>query len=444
MRKLLIVSPHFPPVNAPDMQRVRMSLGYYRRFGWEPVVLAVDPRDVECTQEPELLDTLPNGVRVVRVRALPARWTRLAGIGNVGIRSWVQLFRAGARLLANEHFDLVFFSNTQFITFTLGPLWQRLFRVPFVVDIQDQWLTSYYDRPDAATPPGGWKYRFAHAQARGLEEAVYRRAKGFISVSPKYLEELSERYPWFSEKPADVIHFGFAPHDFEWARKDIRCDHRLPRSNREVHLLYIGAAGPIMSHAVNTLFDAVAHYRARSPERAARLRFHFYGTSYAAPGHGRPSILPSAEQRGIADIVDEIPNRVGYLESLRLMLQSDALLLLGSNDPAYSPSKLCPYYLSGKPLLSIVFANSHIESLLQTLGCAPIVPLPPDQPKDGVYEAIVRFMDLASDGFPDGQGQARNDVYFNENFLVDSLTRRQCQLFNRAVETPVAGNPGLV
>ncbi len=34
MKRVLIISPHFPPINAPDCQRVRMSLPYYRRYGW--------------------------------------------------------------------------------------------------------------------------------------------------------------------------------------------------------------------------------------------------------------------------------------------------------------------------------------------------------------------------------------------------------------------------
>ena len=41
VKKVLIVSPHFPPLNAPDMQRVRMSLPYFAAEGWEPVVLAL-------------------------------------------------------------------------------------------------------------------------------------------------------------------------------------------------------------------------------------------------------------------------------------------------------------------------------------------------------------------------------------------------------------------
>ena len=45
MPRLLIISPHFPPINAPDMQRVRMSLPHFVDAGWEVVVLTVDDRE---------------------------------------------------------------------------------------------------------------------------------------------------------------------------------------------------------------------------------------------------------------------------------------------------------------------------------------------------------------------------------------------------------------
>jgi hypothetical protein len=164
-KKVLIVSPHFPPINAPDMQRVRMSLPYYRRFGWEPVVLTVDERWQEGALEPELLVTIPADVRVVRVRAAPAAWTRRIGIGALGLRAWPYLLRRGARLLRREKFDLVFFSTSQFITYSLGRLWKARYGVPYVIDVQDPWRTDFYDKPGAPPPPGGWKYRFARLQA---------------------------------------------------------------------------------------------------------------------------------------------------------------------------------------------------------------------------------------------------------------------------------------
>ena len=59
LKKVLIVSPHFPPLNAPDMQRVRMSLPYYPEHGWEPVVLAVAARYQAGVFEPALAQTVP-------------------------------------------------------------------------------------------------------------------------------------------------------------------------------------------------------------------------------------------------------------------------------------------------------------------------------------------------------------------------------------------------
>jgi hypothetical protein len=102
LKKVLIVSPHFPPINAPDMQRVRMSLPYYRAHGWEPVVLAVGKDWQLGVTEPNLLSTVPSDVRVVHVPALSPNWSRWIGIGNLGLRAWPSLFRAGGRLLGGE------------------------------------------------------------------------------------------------------------------------------------------------------------------------------------------------------------------------------------------------------------------------------------------------------------------------------------------------------
>src|SRR5947208_6428284 len=102
MRRLLIVSPHFPPVNAPDMQRIRMSLPHFAQFGWEPRVLAVDPERVEGMREPLLLETVPADVPVHHASALNARWTRKLGVGALALRALPFLHRAGTRLI-REH-----------------------------------------------------------------------------------------------------------------------------------------------------------------------------------------------------------------------------------------------------------------------------------------------------------------------------------------------------
>ena len=154
-RRVLIVSPHFPPINAPDHQRVRMSLPYFEEFGWRPTVLAVRPEDTEGTDDPLLERTLPDLIEIIRTGALPVRWTRRLGLGNLALRALPAFWRAGNRLLARERFDAVYFSTTMFAVMALGPLWRRRFGVPYILDFQDPWIQNYYNQPGAGPPPGG-------------------------------------------------------------------------------------------------------------------------------------------------------------------------------------------------------------------------------------------------------------------------------------------------
>ena len=71
MQTVLIVSPHFPPLSTPDMQRVRMSLPFFSRFGWKPIVLAVQPEFVEGVLDPLLMETVPPEIEIHRLPALP-------------------------------------------------------------------------------------------------------------------------------------------------------------------------------------------------------------------------------------------------------------------------------------------------------------------------------------------------------------------------------------
>jgi len=435
-RRVLIVSPHWPPVNAPDMQRARMSLPYYRANGWEPIVLAVRDRWQDGVREPELQQTIPSEIEVHRSWAFPLAWTRWLGVANLGLRAWLGLFFKGRRLIRQHQVDLVFFTNTQFVTFTLGRLWLRLCGVPYVLDVQDPWRTDYYERAGSRRPPGGWKYQIARATAWLLEGWSFRRASGVMSVSPSYLDDLRARYPWFQQIPSAVIGFGASREDLAKAVGLPPSTYRYPREPGELNFLYTGASGPVMPHALTVLFDGLRLYGDRFPEKARRLHFHFLGTSYVAPGQGKCTVLPFAGECGVADRVAEIPYRLGHLECLRLQSDADILLLPGSSDLAYSPSKIYPYYLSGRPILALAFRDSVMEKLLQDINCSVIVSFRQNEAKDAAHAALATFFDNALAGFPPGSLPQRNDAFFNQHYLAETLTRVQCELFNHALSSP--------
>lgn len=436
LRRLLVVSPAFPPMNAPDLQRARMSLPYYREYGWEPIVLTVDPDVQDGSREEALLSTVPSDIKIHRCGALSLKWSRRLGIGNLGLRAWIPLLFAGARIIRREKIELVFLTNTQFVTFILGRIWLWWLGVPYVIDLQDPWRTDYYERLGSRRPPGGWKYQLARAQAWLLEGWSFRRMGGLMSVSRHYLNDLNKRYAWFARVPTAVIRFGASETDLAMARALKQSDYSPPARADTLRFVYTGAAGPIMPHALRVLFGGLDLFRQRQPDLAAKLQFDFLGTSYAPPGLGKITVKPIAEEFGLGSQVTEIPHRLGHLECLRLQAEADVLLLLGSSDLAYSPSKIYPYFLSERPILSIVFQDSYLESIIRELSCASVISFKEDGPKTGAHEQLCQFFQFALAGFPPGSLPERNREFFQKEFLARTLTGRQCDLFQRAMIPP--------
>ena len=80
LKRVLIISPHFPPVNAADMHRVRQSLPFFKELGWESELIAVDPQYVEAySLDDLLLQTIPDYIKVHYVKAWDIKITRKFG-----------------------------------------------------------------------------------------------------------------------------------------------------------------------------------------------------------------------------------------------------------------------------------------------------------------------------------------------------------------------------
>jgi hypothetical protein len=437
LRKVLIVSPHFPPINAPDMQRTRLALPYLRALGWEPVVLAVTPESVEGgVIEPLLEETYPADIRVIRVRGLSPGATRWAGIGSLWLRCGRALRAAGDRLLGGEKFDLVFFSTTQFDAFTLGPRWKARHGVPYVLDYQDPWVNDYY-RSTHTRPPGGrLKFGLSQWKARRKEPRVLRNASGVIAVSDAYGRTLAENNPGFDAGSVRLLAFGAAENDFVIAKKHRPSDPLVPFGDGGFHHVYAGRCGPDMSTSLTIVFRAFKKFMAARPEEARRIRFHFIGTDYAPRPLGREWAMPIARAEGIESHVSEHCYRVPYFDALHYLVHADALLAVGSNDPTYSASKIYPYVLAKRPMLVVFNASSPVIAIANEIGCG----IRYDFSGASAIEALSQS--VADRWFIQG-GMSKFQETNAEAFFpytAEGMTRQLVDCFNRALGRP-AGNP---
>lgn len=387
MRRLLIVSPHFPPSSTADMQRVRMLLPFFARNGWQVEVLAVSPQFVAAPVDEWLEEGLPHEVPIHRIHAPALRWSRVPGLGSQGMRSLPALGAAGNRLLSEGRFDLVYFSTTMFEVHVLGPRWKARHGVPFVMDFQDLWVSDYYrDHPEVIPPGGRLKYAVASMLHRVMEPRVLRRCTGITSVSPGYPKGLVSRYPWLAGVPTLVQGFPGAPSDLQ--RLPSTSELPFARADGLRHWVYVGRGGADMGRALRSLFAALRDHCDDALRQS--LRLHFIGTSYAAHGTGAKTIEPIAEEFGLGHIVDESPDRIHYSRTLACLRAADALIVPGSDDPAYTASKIYPYLLAGRPLLAVFHERSTVVDLMRKAGGGVCVPFATDEPMADIAARIAR------------------------------------------------------
>ena len=86
-RKVLMVSPHFPPDSSAASHRVRLLAPYLDEHGWEPTVVTVEPGDYEARRDDGLLTMVPESLNIVRVRA----WSAGCVAADKAIVQWVQV-----------------------------------------------------------------------------------------------------------------------------------------------------------------------------------------------------------------------------------------------------------------------------------------------------------------------------------------------------------------
>ena len=364
-----MISPHFPPDTSAGAHRVRLLAPYLAEHGWEPTIVSVEPSAYEGRLDPDLTHLVPDSVRVLRVPAWPARVTRRIGIGDLGLRAYAAIRRACAELLAREPHSALFITIYPTYPALLGPPLKRRFGLPFVLDYQDPWVSAW--GLDVGGGPNGeadWKSRVTRAMSERLEPHVVRAADALTAVSARTYEDVLGRVPDARPRALAAIPLGFDEHDLDALARAPRPNRCFDENDGRVHLCYVGTVLPKGHEVIGSLLGGLAALRRQSPSIADRLRLHFIGTSNQRAADARSRVMPIAESLGVTDLVTETTPRLDYLDALNVQLRADALLLLGSSEPHYTPSKVFPALLARKPILAMFHSASSVLDVLRTAG----------------------------------------------------------------------------
>ncbi len=416
-KRLLMIVNFFPPAAGGGVYRPLSFVKYLSRASWE--ITVVTPRPGEFwISDPELVDQIPDGVRVVRTGSFSGSriLNRLRGgrsrrsTGGFGLlRSigeiflvpdtyigWIPFASAAAeRLCREERFDLVYTTSPPDSSHLVGRRISRRFGLPWIADFRDPWIALHLRKPPSP---------MHSAWHRRLERGVMG-ADAVLVTTQWHGDTLREEFP---DARIERVPNGFDEEDFEG----------MEAAGRPAHPFTILHGGMLtLGRSIGPFLEGLSLFIREHPDSRDDVRVTFLG--------GRESRNEElAVAAGLGDVVS-FEDNVSHAECVRRECSSHVLLLLKHDDERYRglvPGKLYEYLGARRPILAVA-PEGEAADIVRGAGRGEVVPIGDARAiADAISEMYGLFLGGSLDGayalaeLPDysrGKAAARLDEIMN-------------------------------
>ena len=372
----MIITYYFPPSGGPGVQRVLKFVKYLPQFGWEPIVLTVEDGDFPARDE-SLLSEIPLHTKVVRTKIfepyrLYRRLTRRPANAPVDVeniptagtkRSLVEraagfirgtffipdarigwfpyAVPAGTELIKREQIDAIYSSSPPYTAAVVARELARRTKLPWIAGFRDPWI-GFLSSPDRWAVPG--------AIDKYLERSVYADANLVECAWRGIAKDFQSKFPEQGLFKAVHLPNGFDPEDYP--------QHQSSRGSR-CTITYTGSM--YGKRNPKTFLQAVGELIAEGKVDPTRLVLKFIGRF----GADVRQIFDSFPYQNTIEVQPYIP----HSESIRALLDSDALLLIVDEAKESSeivPGKVFEYIGARRPILALAPEGAIAEILRET------------------------------------------------------------------------------
>ncbi|MEO6456052.1 MAG: hypothetical protein ABIN97_18370 [Ginsengibacter sp.] len=354
MKKILIISPHFPPSNLAGVHRSRLFAQHLPSFGWEPVILTVHEKFYEEEPDWNLAKLLPEHLRIEKTSAFKVTKPRL--VGDIGLRAFFQLYKKGKEIIKKEKIDFLYIPIPSFYCALLGRLLHSTTGIAYGIDYIDPWVHHF---------PGSDKlfsrHWFSTKLARLLEPVAIKRASLITGVAEGYYTPVLERNPDL-KVVTGAMPYGGEVSDHEKVNKLNIKPYLFKKNNLKFQLVYAGAMLPNAYKPLEKIFECIKE----NAMVFENTQFHFIGTGRLANDPHSYNIKSLAEKYNLWNtVVFEYPQRISYLDVLVHLNLADGIFILGSTEAHYTPSKVYQAVLSAKPIIAVLHEQSTAVQVIQ-------------------------------------------------------------------------------
>jgi len=355
--KALIITYYWPPSGGAGVQRWLKFSKYLPEFGWEPIILTVDPEFATYpVTDSSLNEDIPVNIKIHKTPAtdyfsiykkdktkipsagfaisvdntLKGKLLRFVR-GNFFIpdprKGWNKFaFEKACKLIEAEDIKHVITTSPPHSTQLIGlKLKKKYPAIKWIADLRDPWTDIYYYKQFYPTI-------ISKLIDSGYEKNVLKDADRIITVGNSLRNTFSQKIPDIEHK-IDVISNGFDEVDF------IKTESATPP---KLTVTYVGTLSDI--YPVNGLAEALKNMKMKGID----FNLRFVGS---VSQNAKELILSSVDSASV-----EFLPHVIHSEAIRHMMNSSVLLLIipsHSSNKSIITGKIFEYLSSGKPVLCI-------------------------------------------------------------------------------------------
>ncbi|MDP3916431.1 MAG: glycosyltransferase family 4 protein [Bacteroidota bacterium] len=374
MKKVLIITYYWPPSGGAGVQRWLKFAKYLPEFGWQPVILTVDPEYASYPQRDESLLSEVNPeclVFTTKSFELYNLYKLISGkkevpYGGFANESKEGLFQKASKFLRGNFLlpdprkgwnryalkkaeelirefdiDTVVTTSPPHSTQLIGLKLKKKFNIRWIADLRDPWTDIYYYNQFMHTA-------LARYIDKQYERKVVENSDLLISVSEDVKRIFAEKSKLPIAAKTVVIPNGFDEDDFR-----IKV---VPTETKKV-ITYTGTISE--AYDVDCFLDAL---QGLESDLKQQLRIRFVG-----------KVPPAVVQKFRATGLEiELVGYVDHPKSIEYLLRSDLLLLVipkVKNNRGILTGKFFEYLASRKPVLAIGPIDGDLAKIIQETKC---------------------------------------------------------------------------
>ena len=370
------------------VQRTLKFAKYLLNYGWQPIVLTINPKKYFAIDESLLDEALQSGIVIERTgndklnlskivtrvpkerfRKLRSRIAQMFFVPDTKI-FWKRkaLKKIDAIWEKYGGFDLVFATAPPYTDFLIGQEVKRKYKIPLVIDYRDAWVDSpvlnFYPTP------------FHRKANENLERKVIKDANIVITTNRRVKEMIIRRYENINYNDVKIFSHGYDDEDFEIAKTK-----KLPLTNK----MRVTYSGSFYTRNPKFYFNAIRNFFDKYPETLGKVEFLFLGIF-------TKELINLAKHLNILNSLN-LPGYVNHSECVKYLLASDVLFLLvsrGENEDAAMPGKVGEYIGSRKNIIACI-PDGVTKKLLEKYNAIKFIP---EENSEMISRAIYDYFKL--------------------------------------------------